>query len=250
MCKISLSFLTKIYVFCYVFIRFPALGKNAPRYDRIKNLRSTVHEQDKEAVYLFYNNILPCLSGKKYWKHKFRKEMVSQAITVHLEALALWILHNYERKWLGNDNEKEENALYTGLNKGNKMYSGWDNEGIQKFNELCKFVQQNRIEVPEYELELMERMNKEYEDDESRKKQDKTTVAIECFDGLDGKLQDLPRNMHSYEPPQTTVVCNMQQGHSEVASTISNSSASTSYRSAEYYNTGSNNNDSIYSVAI
>ena len=226
------------------------MGADAPRYERIKNLRKTVNEQDKEAVYLFYNNIVPCLSGKKYWKDKFRKESVSQAITVHLEALALWILHNYERKWLGSDNDKEGHALYTGLNKGNKMYSGWDNDGIKKYNDMCRFVQQNRIDVPEYEFELMERMTQEYEEDVAWKKKDETEVSVECFDGLDGKLLELPRVMHSYDPPQSTVVCNMQQGNSEVASTISHSSASTSYKSADYYNTGSSTNKTIQSVAI
>lgn len=237
-------------IFFYFFIFVSALGHNAPRYEQIQDLRCTEDEENKEAVYLFYNNILPCLSGKKYWKQKFRKETISRAITVNLEALALWIIHNYERKWLGSEDGKEEHALYTGLTKGNKMFTGWDNDGIKKYNEFCRFVQQNRIDGSGYELELMERMVKEHEDEISFKRREKTTVAIECFDDLDGKLQQLPRVVPDYVPPQTTVVCNVQQGVSEVASTISGSSASTSYMSADYHNAGDSTIKNIRSVAL
>ena len=42
---------------------------------------------------------------------------------------------------MGNENEGQ--ALYTGLTKGNKMYTGWDNSGIKKYNEMCIFVKKN-----------------------------------------------------------------------------------------------------------
>ena len=227
------------------------MRERAPRYEQVKNLRCTVDEEKKRAVFLFYKNILPCVCGKKNWKNRFRNETVSQATTVNQEALALWILHNYEGKWLGVGSHKEEHALYTGFSKGNKMFTGWDNEGIQKYNEFCNFVRQNRNDAPCYELELREEMKQEYEEEVLSKQMESDELPIQCFDDLDGKLQNLPRTAYNCGPPQTTVVCNMQQGINEVASTISASSASTSYKSADYNSrTFDGNMTNLESVAI
>ena len=113
------------------------------------------------------------------------------------------------------------------------MFTGWDNEGIQKYNEFCTFVRQNKIDGSYYELELKEILSQEYEEEVMSKQMESDVVPVQCFDDLHEKLQNLPRTVYNCGPPQTTVVCNMQQGVSEVASTISTSSASTSYKSAD-----------------
>ena len=92
-------------------------------------------------MFLFYKHIVPCVSGKKTWKKQFHHITISNAVTVSLEALALCIVHNYKQKWMGNKNEGQ--ALYTGLIKENKMYTGWDNSGIGKYNEMCIFAKKN-----------------------------------------------------------------------------------------------------------
>ena len=95
-------------------------------------------------------------------------------------------------------------------------------------------MRQNRNDGPYYELELREEMSQEYEEEVLSKQMESDEVPVQYFDDLDGRLQNLPRTVYHYGPPQTTVVCNMQQEVSEVASTISASSASTSYKSADY----------------
>ena len=82
----------------------------------------TEDEEKKQSVYLFYKYLMPCVCGKKYWKSRYKKERISQMCTVSQEALALWILHNYEKKQTEGDGNKNVQALYTGITKGNKMF--------------------------------------------------------------------------------------------------------------------------------
>ena len=168
--------------------------------------------------------------------------------TISQEALALWCLHNYGEKWKIGETDKSVHALYTGVTKGNKMFTGWDDEGIQKFNEFCKFVKQNRSDGKEFEYELQMKMIEDYKEEQLRSRRENARVPVACFDDLDEKLQELPQPVQNNAPLQTTVDCN--SGLSEVASTISSSSASTSYRSAGYYGTSEENEESVHSVPV
>ena len=217
-------------------------------YEDIRELRLTVDEEKKESVYIFYKHIMPCVCGKKFWKSRFQNETVSQMSAVSLEALALWILHNYEGKWMNEENGKSVPALYTGLTKGNKMFTGWDNKGIQKYNEFCTFIKQNRIAGSEFENEVQQRMIKEDKEDNASRRTDHSTISIDCFDDLDEKLDGMTRVAQHVMPLQTAVFCNT--GANEVASTISGSSASTSYRSVGSYKTGHSIDDNVESVPI
>ena len=209
----------------------------------------TEDEEKKQSVYLFYKYLMPCVCGKKYWKSRYKKERISRMCTVSQEALALWILHNYEKKWTEGDGDKNVQALYTGITKGNKMFSGWDDEGIQKYNEFCTFVKQNREEGTDFEYEIQMKMIEDYKREKISAQRDNARVPVACFDDLDAKLQELPRTMHNSMPPQPTILeCN--SGISEVASTISSSSASTSYRSAGYYGIGEEGDEVVNSVPI
>ena len=224
------------------------LGNKAPRYEEIRDLRLTVDEEKKESVYIFYKHIMPCVCGKKFWRSRFQNETVSQMTPVSIEALALWIVHNYEDKWSNEERNKSVPALYTGMCKGNKMFTGWDNAGIQKYNEFCNFIRQNRMEGPEFESEIQMRLIEDDKEDVINRRVEQHQTTIDCFDDLDEKLEGIPRIAQHNMPLQTTVFCNT--GANDVASTISSSSASTSYRSAEYYNGGNSVNDNVHSVAI
>ena len=169
--------------------------------------------------------------------------------TVSQEALALWILHNYEDKWTNGEHDKTVHALYTGLTKGNKMFTGWDDEGIQKYNDFCTFVKENRVAGADFENEVQMRMIEDFKAEQTRARRDNARVPIECFDDLDEKLKEMPRTVQNNIPLQTTLDCN--SAISEVASTISStSSSSTSYRSAGYYDTSETNEESVHSVPV
>ena len=128
------------------------------------------------------------------------------------------------------------------------MFTGWDNARIQKYNEFCNFIRQNRMEGPEFESEIQMRLIEDDKEDVINRRVEQHQTTIDCFDDLDEKLQGIQRIAQHNMPLQTTVFCNT--GANDVASTISSSSASTSYRSAEYYNGGNSVNDNVHSVAI
>ena len=72
------------------------------------------------------------------------------------------------------------------------------------------------------------KMIEDYKEEKIKARRENARVPVACFDDLDEKLQDLPLPVQNNVPLQTTVLdCN--SGSSEVASTISSSSASTSY---------------------
>ena len=103
----------------------------------------------------------------------------------------------------------------------------------------------------DFEIEIQKQMIEEHEDSIIGKQQEKGNLIITCYDDLDEKLQELPRtSSSSATPPQTTVLCNLQHDINEVASTISHSSASTSYKSFENYSAGDSQKEAMYSVAI
>ena len=120
------------------------MGDNAPTYDEIKDLRNAKSEKDQEAVMIFHRKILPCVSGKKRFKKVIHEKKISEVVTVSLEALALWIIYNYEEKWNTEGTTRESPAKFTGVTKGNKIYNGWDLAGVVKFNEFMEFVRHNR----------------------------------------------------------------------------------------------------------
>lgn len=190
---------------------------------------------------------MPCVTGKKYWKSRYKKERISRMCTVSQEALALWILHNYEKKWSVGDSENKVQALYTGITKGNKMFSGWDDEGIQKYNEFCTFVKQNREAGSDFEYDIQMKMIEDYKQEKISAQRENAPLPVACFDDLDEKLQELPRTVQNSMPPQPTILeCN--SALSEVASTISSSSGSTSYRSAAYYGVGEENDEIVVPI--
>lgn len=174
------------------------------------------------------------------WKNKLHEVPISSAVTSSLEALALWIVHNYEEKWKSEGTTRESPAKYTGMTKGNRLYCGWSDAGINKFNEMVAYVRRNRELGQNFEKIFQNKMIKEHEDNLIKKQ--KTTarnVATICVDDLDARLADTTSSMiYNRVPPHTTIQCNLS-GNQEVASTISHSSASASYHSGnEYFSVG------------
>ena len=82
--------------------------------------------------------------------------LISEIVTPSQEALALWIINNYEDMW--NPISKQSKAKYTGSNTGNSMYKGWRKEGIEEYNELCAHVKQHRDADLEFEEEFKKAM--------------------------------------------------------------------------------------------
>ena len=212
------------------------MGENAPTYDKIKDLRDAKSEKDKDAVMFFYRKILPCVSGKKRFKKIIHEKRISEAVTVSLEALALWIIYNYEEKWRTEGTTRESPAKFTGVTKGKRIYSGWDSAGVVKFNEFMEFVRHNRdVDDGAFEDEFKKEMRKEHEDRMIRKKSvSLPNEDIVCENDLDSKLANISKMNFNQEPSKS--YDSLTSNDNESMSSQSSTSGS-SYHSVPHYST-------------
>ena len=212
------------------------MGDNAPKYDEIKDLRMADTEKNREAVTIFFRKILPCVSGKKRFKKIIHEKRISETVTVSLEALALWIIYNYEDKWNTEGTTRESPAKFTGVTKGHRIYSGWDSAGVVKFNEFMEVVRHNRdVDDGKFENEFKEEMRKEHEDRMIRKKRfSLTSEDVVCENDLDSKLADISKMNYNREPSKSydSLTSNDNASMSSQSST-----SNSSYHSIPHYST-------------
>ena len=127
---------------------------------------SKIMEARKNTVFYpqFCKTFLKCVVGDTKWRSNHLKLPMGEFVTVTDEAFALLITFNCHERWQEmwvQQNWQAKNSLgeksvwvtpkFTngGKNSQNgrtRKHCGWSNEGIQKFNELCVFVQQDRKE--------------------------------------------------------------------------------------------------------
>ena len=134
----------------YAFFHIVALGENYLKFDDIKDLRKTTDVQKRADVITFYQDIVPCLAGRREWEMNHKFKMISDIVTPSLEAMALWIIDNYSEKW-SRKGKRTEKAKYTCIKQGNKLFGGWNESGIEKFNNLVRHVRKNREEDDNFE---------------------------------------------------------------------------------------------------
>ena len=212
------------------------LGTNTLRYDDIKDLRMTESETKQQKVMTFYQKVLPCVAGKKKFKKLMHHKTISEVVTVSLEALALWIIFNYEEKWSTEGTTRESPAKFTGVTKGNKIYSGWDAAGIIKFNEFMEFVRFNRQEDDGvFEDAFKKEMIKDYEDRMIRKHN--TSLPdddVVCENDLDSKLSDVNKVIYTRDSRKSY---NTPSSNDSTSLSSQSSVSASSYHSVPHYTT-------------
>lgn len=166
---------------------------------------------------------------------------ISNAVTTSLEALALWIVYNYEDKWSTEGTTRESPAKFTGMTKGNRIYSGWNTEGITKFNEFIAFVRNNREQDDgNFEEMFKNKMLQEHEDLLIKRNKHVHTENIVCHNDLDTKIASMSGMIYHSEQQHIPSTCNIP-GISDTASTVSQSSVSAaSFHSVQNYSASSN----------
>jgi hypothetical protein len=126
----------------------------------------SIKGEGKYPFFFFCSSILECVAGKKNWKAQKAKKTISKSCaTVSDEAFALLLMVNSWEKFeyladsKGTADEKTEvpSTLFTEKKGRNRKMQGWSNEGIVKFNALCRFVQEDRKskEGKEFEQEFL-----------------------------------------------------------------------------------------------
>jgi len=115
---------------------------------------------------------------------KRKNTMISDIITPSIEAMALWIIDNYGEKWL-RGGKKTEKAKYTCFKQGNKLFGGWNEIGIERFNELVRHVRKNREEDENFEDMFLQFCQAEDDDKKVKQQELSSETKIFCLDDLD-----------------------------------------------------------------
>ena len=149
------------------------------------------------------NHLLPFVAGTKYWgKQKYHK-LMSHGGTVDCNGLPLvsvsdegftrFFYDNYFERWNCEysinryrmedvDTDRLPPPLYTLPRSGNVQYSGWSDSGIQRFNELCLEVQQDRARDKDSAVEelLLQKLQKTTAGKKAVRKTQAAIVETDC----------------------------------------------------------------------
>ena len=153
------------------------LDQNACRLFKMEDLlkmRMSETAEECNAFLWFYGEFLEAVAGRLTWGKQKYHQTVSEAkdfsdarqsiVSITDEAFALLMIENYRNKWeshfrcseTGMAKVKVE-AKYTSSRLGTTEYGGWSWEGFQRFNQLVKLVEDNRLAAQSNakELELL-----------------------------------------------------------------------------------------------
>ena len=137
------------------------------QYQRMRN--------EPESFYEFCDVFLKLIVGVSIWKYGVCHKTVSELATPSDEAFALLLLENTWDQWFTRDlaeykNERKYNEVTGEWEKrkpvygkwtrgagGEPCYGGWTEDGVNRFNELCILVNQNRVDNHAVEVAYMHR---------------------------------------------------------------------------------------------
>ena len=190
-------------------------GKQRTEYNTIYKPEHSLDEllefrENEEAFTTFVKTFLkPVYSTKwKAKRHKQETKRLSDIVTVSDEAFVFLALENNWERWL-DINNKANNAYtastrgksttidsnvmpkYTYINKKRTdvdpseiappNWRGWNNEGILRFNELCKKVKDNRKEFLTIDKDILAAMEPEENQQRPKKRRKKLTPPVKAF---------------------------------------------------------------------
>ena len=126
----------------------------------LKDFRN-MRKNTNNAYNFFYDCIMGCVVGKTEWKRLVRLgEPMSTLFSVSDEAFGLLLLENSWKRWkhiFNNPNftEQQKKKVKARWSKdtrvGNSDNDGWDQRGLEKYNELVRKVHQDRKENIEFD---------------------------------------------------------------------------------------------------
>ena len=166
--------------------------------------------ENEEAFTMFVKNFLKPVYSTK-WKakqHKQETKRLSDIVNVSNEAFVFLALENNWERWI-DINNKAKNAYtastqgksttidsnvmpkYTYINKkrtdvaSSKIapanWRGWNNEGILRFNDLCKKVKDDRREFPTIDKDIVAAVEPEENQQRPKKRRKKLTPTVKAF---------------------------------------------------------------------
>jgi hypothetical protein len=120
----------------------------------ITNVRGTEPSGNIEAFCFFFNELVPCVAGRKVWTLREKaSKLISEAkkiVSLLDEAFTILALMNYWKRWTNTGA-----AIWTDSRAGNYQYMGWADAAYVQFDELCKRIRDQRQTASSMKLEQM-----------------------------------------------------------------------------------------------
>jgi hypothetical protein len=120
--------------------------------EEITNVRGMDPDGNIEAFCFFFNDLVPCVAGRKVWTQRERaNKLISEAkkvVSVLDEAFTILALKNYWKRW-----KNTGTAIWTDSRVGNYQYMGWADAAYVEFDGLCKKIREQRKSASNMKLE-------------------------------------------------------------------------------------------------
>jgi len=144
---------------------------------------------DFDTMSYLCDNIVPCVVGKKEYTSKISSEKIETWLTVSSEALALLLyenlfknaksighmMNNNSELTLGEAGLSADPAKWTRHGKGARRNEGWDDNGIERYVELYKFVKGDREKNKDFSQLYLDKKKAE---DEAKKGKKRKAAAL------------------------------------------------------------------------
>jgi hypothetical protein len=121
-------------------------------FEEIADVRKMSPEGNIEAFCFFFNDLVPCVAGRKVWTQREKaNKLISEAkkvVSVLDEAFTVLALKNYWKRW-----NNTGTAIWTDSRVGNYQYMGWADAAYVQFDALCKRISEQRQSASNMKLE-------------------------------------------------------------------------------------------------
>ena len=121
-------------------------------FEEIADVRKMSPEGNIEAFCLFFNDLVPCIAGRKVWTQQEKaNKLISEAkkvVSVLDKVFTILALKNYWKRW-----NNTGTAIWTDSRVGNYQYMGWADAAYVQFDALCKRISEQRQSASNMKLE-------------------------------------------------------------------------------------------------
>lgn len=155
------------------------------------NVRGMEEDGDIEAFYLFFDELVPCVAGRKVWTVREKAtKLISEAkkiVSVLDEAFTIIALTNYWDRWINGGT-----ARWTDSRAGNYQYMGWADDAYTHFDAVCKRISVQRQSESNKKLEMMylERAQSLQASGGPKKRKQGVEMQMEVYNELDSEGED------------------------------------------------------------
>ena len=166
---------------------FEAHGVNSLDLERVLEGR-----RNRDTFHWFLDNIASAVVSSRVVDQVKSIKNPTEWLTRSLEAFSLVCVENFfemaRKQVMNRDSRGKYQALYTADGRGKQKNQGWSQEGIRRYNVLCKQVEKDRERFPiedEIYLNAKQKERQDVEMDKLKKVQDRTETRERGLEAAD-----------------------------------------------------------------